>query len=209
MSTTTVVRAVPRTVVGAYLKAARVPLNVASRVTRQADNEQWPPVLAFESFEANVETVLGSLLKDEKMLDRGRLQQARIAKLRKAAELRTIAERERVEADSALQHKRKEADRQRQEAERRAEQREQEVQRQARQRQREVEQKAAAKAAASRRAQTAQEKAIERQERNAKQSALEVEVEALDKTKDAVEAQEKAALVEDAIEGNKVARKLR
>ena len=205
MTVTTVMTAVPRTVVGAYLKVARLPIDVASRVTGRAEN--WPPTLAFDRFEANVDTVLGGLLKDERLIDRGRLLQARAEELRRAATLRTVAEEERLVAKTQLENKRSQAEQQREEAERRAEEREQEVARQAQARIREVEQNAAAKAAAVRQTQAAQEKATARQERKAKQQALGKEVEALTKAKDAVEADETAALVEDAIEGSKAARK--
>jgi hypothetical protein len=201
----TVMTAVPRTVVGAYLKVARLPISMVSRVTGRA--ETWPPTLAFDRFEANVDTVLGTLLKDEQLVDRGRLQQARVEELRRAATLRTVAEEERLVAETELEEKRRRADQQREEAERRAEEREQQVARQAQARMQEVEQNAARKAAAVRQNQAAQEKAVSRQERKAKQQALGKEVEALTKAKDAVEASETAALVEDAIEGSKAARK--
>jgi hypothetical protein len=207
MSTITAVRTVPRLVVGTYLKAARVPLNVAGKVTRQSGNEKWAPALAFDAFEANVDTFLGGILKDDQLQERGRLLQAKVAELRRAEELRAVAEQERAEADAKLKQKQEAAERQRLEAERRAQQREQEVQQQAQAKQREVEQKTAKKAAAVRNVQAAQEKAIAREERKAKQEALAQESEALFKAKEAVEARETAALVEDAIEGSKVARK--
>lgn len=209
MSTMTVLRAVPRTVVGTYLKAARVPLHLAERVTHQAGNDSWPPALAFDRFEVTVQTAVGSLLKDDELLERARLQQARVHQLRNAAELRVLAEQERQEADAVLERSRRQAEQQREEAERQAAQREQEVERQAQQRRLQVEQKAAAKAAAVRRTQAAQDKAIARQERAAKQQALGKEVEALAKTKDALGARQTAALVEDALEGSKAARKSR
>jgi len=209
MSTMTLVRAVPRTVVGTYLKAARVPLHLAVRVTGQADNDAWPPALAFDRFEVGVHTMVGSLLKDDALLEQARVQRARVAQLRKAVDLRTVAEQERQLADAELHRTQRQAEEQREEVERQAAQREQEVERQAQQRRQAVEQKAATKAAAVRRTQTAQEKAIARQERAAKQQALGKEVEALAKTKDALKAQETTMLVEDAIEGSKAARKSR
>ena len=187
----TVTTVLPRTVVGVYLKAARLPIDVASKVTHQ--EETWPPALAFDRLEANVDTLLGGLLKDQELIDRGRLMQARVEQLRKAATLRTVAEQERAAADSELEERRRRAEKQREETEQRAAQREQEI---------------AKKAAAVRQTEAAQQKAVARQERKAKQAALTKQAEALDKAKEAVEADQRAALVEDAIEASKQARKL-
>src|SRR4051794_41855761 len=87
MSTLMNVRNLPRTVVKTYLSAARLPLNAVARANGQQDNEQWPPALAFEGFEASVETVLGSLLRDDTLLEAGRLRPAKVAQLRQGAPL--------------------------------------------------------------------------------------------------------------------------
>ncbi len=207
MSTTTAVRAVPRAVVDVSLRAARVPLDVAGRVTGQSGNEEWPPAVAFDTFQANVESVLGALLKDEELQDRGRVQHARVAQLRHAADLRAVADQQRLQADRTLEQREQQVERVRQEAERRAEQREQEVQQHAEQRRTEVRQRTAKKAAAAHEVQQAQKKAQTQQERRARQQSLEREAEAVDAAKSAVEARETTARVTDAIEGSRAARK--
>jgi hypothetical protein len=203
---TTQLKAVPRTVVGAYLRAARVPLTVAERLTRQQGNDQWPPALAFASVEAGVETVLGALLKDDALVDKGRLRQAKVAALRKATELETVAAQTRAAADQTFEQRREQAEVKRVAAERTAETREQQLEREARQREKAAEQKAVKKAAVAREAAQAQEKVIRRQERAAKAAALAKESEALGAAKQAVEAEETVAVIEDTLDGTKAAR---
>jgi flagellar biosynthesis GTPase FlhF len=207
MTVTTQLKTVPRTVVGAYLRAARLPLTVAERIAKQQGNAQWPPALAFESVEAGVETVLGAFLKDDALVDKGRLRQAKVAQLRKAAELETVAEQARAEADQTFEQRREQAQVKRAAAERTAETREQQLEREARQREQAAEQKAAKKATAAREAAQAQEKAIRRQERVAKAEALSKESEALGAAKKAVDAEETVAVIEDTLDGTKEARK--
>src|SRR6476619_6654491 len=98
MSVDNAVGAVPRTLIGAYFRVGRVSLDLVARMAGQRDNEYWPPALTFDNFEGNVDAVVGGLLRDETLLKKGRLQQARVAQLREAAQLRTVAEQERVRA---------------------------------------------------------------------------------------------------------------
>lgn len=201
------VQVVPRLIVSGYLKAVRLPLTATERIANQQGNKQWPPALAFERFEAGVETIAGSLLRDPALVDKGRLRHAKVAQLRKAAELETLAEQEKKQAKDRLIERRQEVAEERKETERRAEQRKQELERQAELHERKVEQKAAKKTAAARQMKAAQDKAITRQERAAKATALDAESRALSLTKDALEADETVAVIEDTIEGNKAARK--
>lgn len=200
-------QAVPRLIVSGYLKAVRLPLTATERIAKQQGNEQWPPALAFERFEAGVETVVGSLLRDDALVDKGRLRQAKVVQLRRAAELETLAVQEKKQADERLQQRREKVADERDETERRAEQRKQELERQAELHERKVEEKAAKKAAAARQVKASQDKAITRQERTAKTAALKAESRALNVTKDALEADETVDVIEDTIEGNKQARK--
>jgi hypothetical protein len=207
MSVMTNVQTLPRVVVEGYLRTARLPLTAIERVAKQQDNEQWPPALAYESFEAGVETVLGALLKDPALLDKGRLRQAKIAQLRKAAQLETLADTEREQADARLQQRQEQLEEQRRESERRAEQRKAELERQAELHERKVQAKAAKKTAAAQRSKAAADKAIERQERATKTAALSEESQALRVVKQALDAEETVDVIEDTLDGTKAARK--
>lgn len=201
------VSAFPRTIVSTYLSAAKLPLNAVAKARGQQDNEQWPPALAFEGFEAGVETVLGSLLRDEQLVETGRLRQAKVAQLRKAAYLETVAETKREQADQQFAQRRDQAEQKRQAAEQRAQQREQQVERQAQQRKAAVDQAAARKKTAARKTAAAQEEVIERRERAGTLQSLDQEAKALKVQQDALDAAKTADVIDDSIEGTKEARK--
>ena len=207
MSVITRVRAVPRGVVDAGLGLARLPVTVAARASKQADNEQWPPTLAFEGFEAGVETVVGSLLRDETLTARGRVRQAKVAQIRKAAQLETVSDQLREQADEKLVARQEKAEQQREQAERKADQREQQIVREEAARERQAEQKADAKAAAAAKADQARREAVEREAREAKAAALAKESKALGAEKAALEADKTVDAIDDAIDVSKAVRK--
>ena len=206
MSVISQARAVPRAVVGAGLSLARVPVKTAARVTGQRDNATWAPTLAFEGLEANIETVVGSLLRDDTLVSRGRLRQAKVAKARQADRLEAVAHTHRAKASDTLAKRRQKAEQQREQAQQTAAQREQAIEQQADRQERQVEQKAAAKAVAAKSVAAAQERQIERQERDARAEVLEHEKQALTAEKQAVEAADTVATIDDSIEGTKAAR---
>jgi hypothetical protein len=207
MSVTSKVRSVPRGVVSTSLQLARLPLSAVSRAARQQGNEQWPPTLAFEGFEAGVETVVGSLLRDDTLVSRGRVRQAKVAQIRKAAELETLADQQREQADAKFAAKREDAQRKRESAEKQADQRERQLEQQAEERKRQAQTKAAKKAAAAAKVKSAQDQAIDRVERNARSEALSKETEALAATKQALEAEETVAVIDQTLDGTKEERK--
>lgn len=200
-------QALPRRVISTYLSVARLPLTAAATASGQQGNEQWPPALTFEGFEASVESVLGSLLRDDELLESGRLRQAKVAQLRKAAQLEAVAESEREVAQREFAERRQEADAKRTAAEQRAQAREQQIEREARQREAQVDQAATKKETAARQTKVAQEKVIERRERAATAQALAEESAALKTQQDALDAAETVAVIDESIEGTKQARK--
>jgi len=201
------VRTLPRTVVKTYLSAARLPLNAVAKANGQTHNEQWPPALAFEGFEASVETVLGSLLRDDTLIEAGRLRQAKVAQLRKAAQLEAVADTTRQQARAEFGERRDEAHAKRTQAEQRAAQREQQIEREAAQRKSEVDRTAAKKKAAAREVKAAQEQVIDRRERVATAQALTSEEQALEAQQEALDAAETVEVIDETIDGNKAARK--
>lgn len=209
MSIRSNVQTVPRVLVSGWLKAARLPLTATERLAKQQGNAQWPPAVAFEKFEASVEAVTGSLLRDPALVEKGQLRQAKLGQLAKAAELETLAEQEKQQADAQFRQRRQQVDADRQEADRRAKQRKQELARQAELHEREVEEKAAKKVAAARQVKAAQDKAIDRHERLATTQALAAESQALNATKGALDAAETVQVIDETIEGTKAARKTR
>jgi hypothetical protein len=82
----------PGTVVRTGLGVVRLPLTAVEVIAgHNQDGTAWPPSLAFESFEAAAKQVAGSLLRDDTLVQEGRLAQAKVAQLRKATELEAVA----------------------------------------------------------------------------------------------------------------------
>ncbi|MBV9291011.1 MAG: hypothetical protein JO222_01070 [Frankiales bacterium] len=206
MTPTDRIRVVPRALVTAGLSAARLPLAAAERAASQRGNEAWPPAMAFEGLEATVETVLGSLLRDDSLVTRGRLRQAKLAQLRKATELETLAEQERAEADAQFAAREEQAERQRERAAQQAAERERQAEQQAANRKRAAETKAAQKAAAVRKTKIEQDKALTDAERRARLEALSRESDALAAQQEALEAKETVEVIDESIEGTRAAR---
>jgi hypothetical protein len=204
---TTRVRAIPRTLIDTTLTAARLPLMTLERVTGQQGNAEWPPAMAFEAAEATVETVLGGLLRDDDLVSRGRLRQTRLAKLREATELETVAEQRRRQAATELQERREETERRREQVEQAAEQREQEVERQAQQRKAAVERQASARKQSVRKQAAHAEQAVERVERTAKLQAADAQAQALEAERAALEAEDTAVAVDETLDGQREARR--
>lgn len=201
------VQHLPRTVIHTYLSAARLPLAAVARASGQRRNDQWPPALAFEGFEASVETMLGSLLRDDTLVEAGRLRQAKVAQLRKAAQLEAVADTTREQAQTDYVARRDAAEDKRQAAQQRAEQREQQIEADAQRRKADADREAARKKSAARQVKAAQETVVERRERATRAQALATEADALKVQQEALDAAETADVIDDTIEGNKAARK--
>jgi hypothetical protein len=207
MTVTGTAQTLPRVLVQSYLQAARIPLAAVARAARQQHNEQWPPTLAYESFEAVVETVVGSVFRDATLVENGQLRKARIAQLRKAAELSTVAEQQRTVAEAKAEQRRAKIAADREAAERRAKQSKQDIERQTELHKQKIQEKAAKKATAVRQAKARQERTIGRQERVARTNALIAESRALSIAKEALKADEKVELIDETLEATKAARK--
>jgi hypothetical protein len=207
MTITRNVQTLPRTVIQGYLYAARLPLTAVARAAHQQNNEHWPPALAYEKFEAGVETVLGSVLRDSTLVEKGRIRRAKIAQLLKADELTLVAEHERAAADQQAHDRLQQIATQRKETERRAARSKNDIERQAELHGQKLQDTAVKKASAARRTKATQDKTIDRRERAAKTTALTAESRALRVTKQALQAEEKADLIDETIEGSKAARK--
>lgn len=165
---------IPRTALDAYLKALRLPLDVAKGVLKPA--EPWAPAVVFEQVEANVRGVAGRLLRDPDLSHQAALQKARIGQLEKAAEKLAAADA----------------------AERRADRQEQLAEQRLVEGTRQVQQKTAKKAAVARKAAAAREDVVERRQSAADRKRLDAERKALEKQQQAVKAKKKAAAIQSA-----------
>lgn len=200
----------PTKIVRTYLGAARLPLDVAERVLqRDSSREQWAPALLFDSVEANVKQVVGAFLRDDELVEEGRVSRARVAQLKKAAHLETLADQKRAEAAAEYEERKQADEQQRAAIEEEARQREAALERDKDRRRREAEAKARKKAEAAAKIEEVEQKAIARQERAARATRVEAEQEVLVDQREAVEATEAVLDLDRALQTTKSVRKSR
>jgi hypothetical protein len=179
-TTTDTIQAIPRTLVRNYLQAVRLPLTVAESVLKRGqDTEDWGPTMAFDALEATVLQKVGSFLKDEDLVTQGRLAEARVTQLRRAAALEAEAEAKRTEADAEYRERIETDEQRRKRIAAEADQRENAVAQEAARKKAAADAKARQQQEASRKIEAAQEKAISKQERAARRTRIEAEAEAL------------------------------
>ena len=198
---------IPRTVVRTYLQAARFPLTAAEQLFNKTETEDWAPTLAFETLEAEVLQFVGNALKDEELVQQGRLVAAKVAQLKKAAELEAEAEAKRAEADAEFQARKQADAKARQRVEEQADQREAAVRAEKARKKREADEKARAKAEAARKIEAAQEKQLTKQERAAAKARITAEQQVIAEERRALAAEEQVLDLDAALETTKAIRK--
>ena len=206
---TTPIQTIPRTIVRSYLKLGRLPLDAAGSVLNRKGAEDWAPALVFDSVEATVLQTVGSFLNDDELVTQGRLAEARVAQLRRAAELEAQAEAKRTEADAEYRERIETDQERRQRIEREADQREQALAQQKAEKKRAVDEKARQQAEAARKIEASQQKAVAKQDRAARAKRVEAEQEALQDEKRAVQADQAVVDLDKAIRTTKAVRKSR
>ena len=197
----------PRTIIKTYLSGLRLPLNAIERMTNNADTENWPPAVAFETFEAEAKKVLGSLIRDDELVREGTLQRAKVNELAEAERLELVAEQKRHAADATLEQRRGAAEEARARVQREAAQREQRLNREKAERERVAREQARQREAAAAATAQQREKAVTAQERDAARTRIAEESAALAKRADALAAAKKAQVLETVLDAKKAVRK--
>lgn len=202
--------ALPKAAVTGYLRILRLPVDAAERFAGRADGDgDWPPALAFDAFEAQVLGLLGSVLRDDDLVEQAERQRARVAQLRRAAELKVAADQRRAEADQELDQRRQSAQAKAEAAEERAEQAEAQIDQQKTEAKDRVRQEAATKASQVRKTADARSERIEERERENEAARLKAERETLAQRKEALEATGEAIELDQAAEAVKGRRRSR
>ena len=166
---------IPRTAVKATLLGLRLPICGVEALTGQTGNASWPPAIAFEGFEAGVKQVVGSFLRDDELVDEGRVQQAKVTELRRAVELEVQADQTRAAGARELRERRARAKEERTKAEQDALRREQMIERDKRAAEQRVERELAEKAAAIEATAQRRDKRVTAVERDASLTRVEQE----------------------------------
>lgn len=200
------VQTLNRNAVRLTLTAARLPLSTAEAILRHQGDDEWPPALAFESFESTVKRVVGEFLRDEALAEEGRLGEAKVNRLRQAVDLETVAEQRREEAESGFEQRREEDRRKREQAEQAARERKAAVARDETVAKQKATAKARRKAKAADEAEEATEKALDRKARRARLVTLSAEEKALEKERAAVARTRTVDAVDEQLQASKAAR---
>lgn len=197
---------IPRTAVKATLLGLRLPICGVEALTGQTGNASWPPAIAFEGFEAGVKQVVGSILRDEELVDEGRIQQAKVTELRRAVELEVQADQTRAAGARELRERRARAKEERTKAAQDALRREQMIERDKRAAEQRVERELAEKAAAIEATAQRRDKRVAAVERDASLTRVEQESAAVARQRRAVQATKAANNAGDALERKKAQR---
>jgi soluble cytochrome b562 len=197
---------IPRTAMRATLMGLRLPICGAEVLTGQKENASWPPAMAFEGFEAGVKQVVGAILRDEELVDEGRIQQAKVTELRRAVELEVRADQKRAAGDRELREQQARADEERKKAEQDALRREQAIERDQRAAEQRVAQELGKKAAAIEATAQQRDKRVTAAEREASLTRVDQESTALKQQRRAVRAKKAAGDASDELERKKAER---
>ncbi|MEY2473235.1 MAG: hypothetical protein QOK28_2564 [Actinomycetota bacterium] len=201
------ITAIPRNAVKGALDVMRLPLSTVERLSGQSANEAWPPALMFEEFQAEAKKFAGSMLRDETLVEEGRLQSVKVTELRRSLELKTKAEAVREQADAELTQKQKAAERERQQAAQQASEREAAIARDERAAKQRVQTETKRAADSVAKADAAREEAIAAADREARRVKADAEAAALAKQQRAVVSIDTATTLADAVEKKKAQRK--
>jgi hypothetical protein len=198
---------IPRTAVKVALQGLRLPITGIEAIAGQQGNDSWPPVIAFDGFEASAKQVVGSILRDETLVEEGRVQQAKVIELRRAIELDAEAEQTRAAADAALRARRDDAARQRRHAEAEAERREQAIEQDRVAQAERTAKQLNEKATTIERSDRARDNRVSALERNARRTRVDEEMAAVKQQSRAVQATKSAKDAAHAVEQKKARRK--
>jgi hypothetical protein len=199
---------IPRTIVCTWLRTARLPLDAVEAVVRRGEHDvEWPPAIAFDSFEAMVKQLAGSIFHDDELTQDGRIAQARVAQLRKAVELDAVAEQRKTQADVEFEQRRKADEQHRQEVQKQADQRAAALERERAEKKRRAAEEDARKRNQAAQLEKIEEKKVEREDRAARAARISAERDALQHERKAVAAKNRVTDLDEKLEDTKVARK--
>lgn len=122
------IREIPRAYVRTTLRAMRTPVDLSAAVAKRGgeDGRPWPPSVVFTTIEGGIKKAVGSLIRDDRLVEEGELNQAAAKEQRQALLLGVVAESRRGRAQERFEERQEqlvdalEAEHERTEAEKRA-----------------------------------------------------------------------------------------
>jgi hypothetical protein len=199
---------ITRTVVRTWLFTARLPITFAeSTLHRTGRSDEWPPVIAFDAFEAGVKQVVGSLVCDQQLAKEGRLERERATRLRAAVDLESLAESREQEADAEFRARQVADEERLQRIDQEADARRQAEQTKLHEAKRQAGQKAARKAEIAEKAEASSATAVAKVDRAARSARVSAEKQAVAEERRAVAAKKTVKQIDTKLEATKAARR--
>jgi hypothetical protein len=200
---------IPRTYVRTTLRALRVPIDLGESIARRNgdDGHPWPPSVAFTAIEGGIKKAVGSLIRDQRLVEEGELNQAAAKEQRQALLLGVVAESKRENAEERFEERRDQVSKARQATRARAESEKNAAERVAKAKQRNLAAQAEKLAEDDARLEKAADDSLARQDRASRTRQIENERRAIAEERKAVASEAEVADLESKIEAVKEARK--
>lgn len=100
------IREIPRAYVRTTLRALRTPVDLSAAVAKRGgEGRPWPPSVAFTTIEGGIKKAVGSLIRDEKLVEEGELNQAAAKEQRQALLLGVVAEARHQRAEERFEER--------------------------------------------------------------------------------------------------------
>ena len=202
------IRAIPRTAIGASIKAVRLPLDIAVSLLPGNSSGPRPNAgIALDRLEAHARDLAGAVLGDEVLREDAARRRLAADERERAVRLRTAAAQRADEADEYLAETREDAEEQREDAAERARRQRSEAKHVREQRSRDAARVERKRRAASETVRSNVDEAIDEVAAEARLKQLEREAASLDEQGDALTAEAEAQRLQDEATRRKAARK--
>lgn len=199
---------IPRTYVKTTLRALRLPVDLTESIARRNGADRpWPPTIVVNAVEGQIKKAVGSLIRDERLVEEGELEQAAAKEQRQVLLLGAVAESRRERAEERFEERVEQIDEARQATRVRAEAEKKAATRAAASKRRNLADKAQKLAEADARLEAAAEESLERQDRASRSRQIAQERKAIAEERKAVATEAAVAELDEKIEASKQARK--
>lgn len=200
---------IPRTYVKTTLRALRLPVDLSESIAKRNGDggRPWPPSVVANAVEGGIKKMVGSLLRDGRLVEEGELEQAAAKEQRQSLLLGAVAESRRERAEEHFEERREQIDEAREASQERAEAEKKIAQRTAKTRERKLAAKAQRLAEDDARLEAVAQESVERQDRATRSRQIANERRAIAEERQAVVREAEVARLDAEIEASKQARK--
>ncbi|HVA74616.1 MAG TPA: hypothetical protein VNF71_08625 [Acidimicrobiales bacterium] len=199
---------IPRAYVRTTLRAIRMPIDLSESIARRNgdDRRPWPPAVVFDAVQGGIKKAIGSLLRDERLVEEGKLNQAAAKEQRQALLLGAVADSRRERAEERFEERSEQVAKARNATHARAGTEKKTAERVAGAKRRSLESKAEKLAEDDARLDAVAQESLARKERASRARQIETERRAIAKERRAVASEAAVADLDAEIEASKQAR---